>query len=157
MTPQGAFLLYIKAHTGLVGHEPARVVQTEKLVLRFLHLYRSEGKLDIGGISGNRLIDTGRVDKNVVETTVKNWGFRIGLTAVGVKAQLRRLRPQEAELLAKQDEYIDHLRSELRSAEQMRKALLRDAFTKGHVVTVAELRQVAEAKGTLVETVLGDG
>ena len=62
----------------------------------------------------------------------------VPLTAEGVRAVVRRLRPQEAERL-------DALDAEEQRLRERRKELMAEAWAKGHVVTVAEVRALADA------------
>lgn len=153
MNTQGAFLLYVKSHPGLLGHVAAKVEQVDKLRPRFVMLHRTEPAGKAGGIAFSHRVATGKIDKNYVELYVKSWGFKIALTAAGVKAQLRRLRQQEAEQLARIDADIDFHRQRLQALSQERKVTLREAFARGHVVQVGELRAAAAAEGQLEEVV----
>lgn len=60
-------------------------------------------------------------------------------TAAGVKTVLRRLRPQEAELLAEADAEIAVAVEQLRAARCRRMELVSLAWTKAHVVRLNEL------------------
>lgn len=68
----------------------------------------------------------------------------VQLTAAGVKEVVRRLRPQEAEAIAQQDQVIRGLESQLLAAREVRKALVRDAWTKAHTVTLKEIQEAAQ-------------
>jgi len=70
---------------------------------------------------------------------------RCDTTAASVKATVRALRPQEAEAIAEIDAEIAELRGWLESARERRDVAVREAFTKGHVVPVARLREIADA------------
>tara|TARA_R110000824_G_scaffold111216_1_gene259564 strand:- start:50 stop:544 length:495 start_codon:yes stop_codon:yes gene_type:complete len=99
-------------------------------------------------------IKTGLGDMNTIEQTGWNRGeiiisaasrgARVKATAVGVKTALRRIRPQEGELLDILDSDIAELEDRLKAAKAERRATLRDAFNAGHVVRLAEVVEVAE-------------
>lgn len=86
---------------------------------------------------------TGTYDKSRIGILSGGVG-RTGIpaTAAGVKKHLRRIRPQELERIQALDE-------EIRMLSRKRAALIREAFTRGHVVTLAEVKAKADANAEL--------
>lgn len=72
-------------------------------------------------------------------------------SAEGVKSIIRRLRDQEAAKLEAIDQRIAELEEALSKARAGREEALREAWRKGNVVTLAEVKAVADeaAKGDL--------
>lgn len=148
---QGSFLL--KTHSAFDRRTPL-ILQTDKLAPRYHEVTVTRPLDNIGGIQFQERVKTGKTDKNTFDIfNVKNYGFRFAATAAGVKAKLRRLRPQEAARLQEIDDDIERTRQHLKELGEVRKLVLREAFERGHVVTVAELRQAAESKTPLEENV----
>lgn len=61
-------------------------------------------------------------------------------TAAGVKQVCRRLRPQEAEAIARADRRIAQLEGDLRRARDGREQDVKAAWAKAHVVRLAEMQ-----------------
>jgi len=89
--------------------------------------------------------ETGAVQRNAVTVHGNHWMAEyVALTAPAIRRVLRRIRPQEAELIRAEDETIERLRRELEEAHIRRKAAIALAFTRGHVVTLDEVRAAAD-------------
>lgn len=88
----------------------------------------------IGGIPIHSL--TGKVNKNRIQLWWKDSSSILSIEATkeSVKSTIRRLRPTEAKLLEEIDTKMLKLRIE-------RLAILKQAWQKGHVVTVKELKE----------------
>jgi hypothetical protein len=67
-----------------------------------------------------------------------------GASGADLKRTIRRLRPQEAEQLAAIDARLEEAKRVLGEIRDERDEAVRKAFAKGHVVTVAELTEMAE-------------
>jgi cell division protein FtsB len=151
VTNQPAFLLKTKS---MFDRRTPLILQTDKLHPRYLEIRVTRPMGVVGGMLFQESVRTGKIDKNTFEFLgVKNHGFRFAATAAGVKAVLRRLRPQEASRLNEIDAEVELLKARIKELGQERQLVLREAFERGHVVTVAELRQAAEDKSALEETV----
>lgn len=70
--------------------------------------------------------------------------WNVPLTRDGLRRHVRALRPHEAERLAAIDARLADLDHRVREAMAERAALIREAFENGHVVTVADVRELAE-------------
>jgi hypothetical protein len=75
-------------------------------------------------------------DKSALHVTTGVYGTTVR-TAEDVKRVIRRLRPQEAVEL-------DMLDEQIRVLQQRRRDVANQAWAKAHVVTLSELREVAE-------------
>lgn len=148
---QGAWLLKSKS---MLDRRVPLILQTDRLMPRYRALESETGRTNVGGLVFRNVERTGKYDKNTFDIfNVHNYGFRFAATAAGVKAVLRRLRPQEAARLQEIDAEVEQLKARIKELGQQRQTTLREAFERGHVVTVAELRQAAESKTPLEETV----
>lgn len=148
---QGAWLLKSKS---MLDRRVPLILQTNKLAPRYHEVEKIRPLPNLGGIQFNERVRTGKIDKNQFDIfSVQNHGFRFAATAAGVKAVLRRLRPQEVAKLAEIDAEVERLKARIKELGQQRQATLREAFERGHVVTVAELRQAAESKTPLEENI----
>lgn len=63
-----------------------------------------------------------------------------------VKKHLRRLREEEAEQIAEFDSDIESLIDELNELRKQRDELVRQAWSKAHVVTQKEIREIADKR-----------
>jgi len=66
--------------------------------------------------------------------------------AASSKATVRKLRPQEAERIEQIDFAIAEAERALAELRRIRDERVREAFSKGNVVSVAKLREIADAK-----------
>jgi hypothetical protein len=130
------------------------VLTTDDLQVRFRHKVKPTGK-QIGGLF-TEVTDAG-VDRKHLELYPREGRTGDGrrahspwarneadATGAGVKQVLRRLRPQEAEQLAAIDARLEEAKRALDEIRDERDEAVRGAFSKGHVVTVSELTQMAE-------------
>lgn len=101
-------------------------------------------KVSIPGFGTAREFATRGVDKTVLQSrSWPNTNFTVRSVA-DIKKWFRRLRPQEADELARADARIADLHEQLSRARAVRQAVLREAWTRGHVVTWKELYEQAE-------------
>lgn len=70
---------------------------------------------------------------------VRVQGESVALTREDVKETIRRIRPQEAERL-------DEINRQIAELKEAREALLREAWSKAHAVTVKEIADAAERR-----------
>lgn len=84
-------------------------------------------------------VGTGRYDRSRLNFYYAGTG-RTGIpaTADGVRKFIRRIRPQELARLAEIDAQIAEL-------ERQRNSLVKEAWAKGHVVTLTEVKEKADA------------
>lgn len=75
----------------------------------------------------------------------------IDRTAASLKSAVRRLRPQEAELLKEIDAKIKEAVAVVTTLRGERKALMSEAWTKAHVVRLAEIEPLEEKPRTLID------
>ena len=71
--------------------------------------------------------------------------FRVAASAEGIKTVLRRLRPQEADLLEAIDRDIEHLQAQLDALRARRKDILHVAWQRGNVVRLNEVQDLLRA------------
>lgn len=93
------------------------------------------------GVDHRTLVVLGRTRDGREGT--RAWG---PATAAGLKRIVRHLRPAEAARLADLDAGIAAMEAQLREARETRQALLQEAFTKGHVVTLAEAKALVDTR-----------
>lgn len=67
-------------------------------------------------------------------------------TAAGLKSVLRKLRPQEAERLTTIDAEIEALKQAIGAKRRERKLVVREAWSKAHVVRLNEIEVVTPGK-----------
>lgn len=109
----------------------------------------------VGGVF-NEMKSTGKRDQEKFEITVREGTLGTGLktsrshnrahadaTAASAKKVIRQLRPQEEEKLDAIDAARRDLYAKLEALGTERDELIREAFSKGNVVRVAELEQMA--------------
>lgn len=128
-----------KIGIGDVLHKAGSTIRITKIKSVFYEPIRKRvGSVRVAGL-GNipTLENTGKVDKSRL---VVNTGHLISVPAskAEVHKRYRKLRPEESRRINDIDRRINELRLE-------REALLREAWDKGHVVTVKELVELAEA------------
>ncbi len=116
--------------------------------VRVTHAERRRVKGTIGGIFTE--VETCGFDHSKLnirtQDTIGSYGRKDSMrqavvpkTAAGVKTRLRRLRPQEAEVIAAIDAKIERLQAELAESRTARRVAVREAWTKAHVVRLSDL------------------
>lgn len=85
------------------------------------------------------------VDKSAFTIHAKGWSATVR-TARELKACVRALRDQEASQLDAMDEQIAVLRAQLRDLTHNRRELLKAAFARGNVVTLQDVRLIAQER-----------
>lgn len=68
----------------------------------------------------------------------------IPANAAGVKSTIRQMRPQELERVAAVDEKIDALKKQIADLREERDAIVREAWSKGHAVRLADCKAIAD-------------
>lgn len=68
-------------------------------------------------------------------------GTHLKTNAAAVKKELRRVRAEELALIATADAEVEAAEAALKEARSRRAALVAEAWTKAHVVTVKELQE----------------
>ncbi len=127
-------------------------VQADELVVRLPPIYTSRPKGSVSGITFNELVDTGKKKTKALKIYGKsgvitpdgkrksNEGSQeVPRTAAGVKAVLRRLRPEEAAQLDEIDAQITEAQERLAALRKEREAKVKEAWTRAHVVRLAEV------------------
>ena len=123
-----------------------KIIQTPKLVARFPEHNRPCKRQPLKGIT-LCVEGTGRFNKHQANVDAGySYAEPVTLKQDDVKAKIRRIRPEEAEELAKIDKTVATIRAALDHALAAQAEALRKAFRKGHVVYVSEVREAAEAK-----------
>lgn len=116
-------------------------------------IYRQAGNLG----PFNRMESTGRRDSKRFDIAIRKGTSALGYdtsrsrdhgyseaTAASVKKAVRRLRDQEAEKLDAIDGEIAELEQQIAALRTRRVEVVREAWTKGNVVRLAELEQMAD-------------
>lgn len=96
-------------------------------------------------------VPTGRIDRTKIRWETRMTIFECPATHDGLKACLRKLRPEESSLLDAVDAEIESLRQQLRAKDQLRSALLRVAFSEAHVVPLASILRLIDREGDCPE------
>lgn len=132
-----------------------------ELVVRYGRKRRVKRIREVAGLGSIREVEDVGIDRGVLDVTginlTANPRYHEGgrqraghnqatATAAGLKRVVRKLRAQEAERLAELDAEIARLNDDLRDARLRRQELLQEAFTKGHVLTLAEAKEIADEK-----------
>ena len=95
---------------------------------------------------GPVLKDAG-IDRSQIQVSTRiGLVFHATLDVAGVRRYFRRCRPEEHGRLQAIDEDIVRVEAHLRLLRTTRREALADAWRRGHVVTVQELRERAEAR-----------
>jgi hypothetical protein len=130
---------------------PSRLFQAVSLRVRFAEIrnvkYSNIGGFRIGHTMGQGRIDHSRLD--ITSPEVSSYVFRVAATGEGIKRVLRRLRPQEIELLDGIDRQIAELQDRLATLKVERNQALQLAWRHGNVVRLQEVKSLlpaAEAK-----------
>ena len=130
--------------------KPSRIFQAS--LLRVVHPeVRKLKNASLGGFRFAHSIGTGRVDRRKFDITspqVSGYVFRVAASAEGVKTVLRRLRPQEADLLEAIDRDVEHLQAQLDALRARRKDILHVAWQRGNVVRLNEVQDLLRASNT---------
>lgn len=132
--------------TGILTGSRNAIEQLESLDrLHFRPLYRIKPQR-LGGPNGITLNTQERCghDREHFELHGKRFGYSGKFTAADVRRQFRRLRPQEAAVLDGIDQQITDHEAALRQLRSDRAKVLKEAFAKGHMVTVKEVLAIAE-------------
>jgi hypothetical protein len=120
---------------------PDGVVQRDKLHVTYVEHQRT--KADLGFAT---LVEgTGRFDRSRLRVYAVTHGLTVPATAAGLKTAVRRLREQEAARLEQIDAQLAALSQQANDLRRERKAVLHDAFQKGHVVRLQEATERADA------------
>lgn len=140
------------------GDKRSPYVVADEIAVMHPMIYRDSGRR-IGGVF-TELEATGRHNKTRFEIAVRKGRTARGVessrsrdraeadaTAAGIKRVCRRLRPQEATRIAAIDDEIATIETDLREAKDRRVKVVREAFAKGHVVRLAEMRAWASTAG----------
>jgi len=111
-----------------------RIRQSELEAVRHPTISKPSGKrIDIPGIGSMGIsVSTGRVDKDRLELWTDGIILVVAATHDEIKKKIRRLRPEEAAQL-------DAIDAEFATLREKRAALLKEAWARGHTVTVKEL------------------
>jgi len=99
----------------------------------------------LAGMRIGHSVGTGRIDRKKIDISspdASSFVFRIAATAEAIKAVLRRIRPQEAEVLDAIDRDIADVQSRLNALKDRRQDALRTAWQRAHVVRLAEIEQL---------------
>lgn len=83
-------------------------------------------------------VGTGKFNRSKITIHVQGYGCTTSATAEGIKKVIRRLRPQERERI----ETID---AEIHRLQRERQTIVKEAWVKAHVVTVSEVKAIADA------------
>ena len=97
---------------------------------------------NLGGFRFGHSVGTGRIDGRKLDIRspqVSSYVFRVPATAEGIKSVLRRLRPQECELLDGIDRQIEELQARLAALKEERSRALHLAWRHGNVVRLKEV------------------
>ena len=131
-------------------HWRKRIFQAS--VLRLVHPeIRKLKNANLGGFRFAHTVGTGRIDRRKFDITspqVSSYVFRVAASAEGVKSVLRRLRPQEADLLEAIDRDIEQLQAQLDALRERRKDTVRTAWQRGNVVRLNEVQDLLHASNT---------
>lgn len=125
-------------------HDRKLVVLADTLIVRFHEITK---RTPLAG--GSFREGTGKFDKNQLELHTRfggggrNFINLIQATPDAVKRVLRRLRPQEAAVIQAIDADIEAAKQRVRDLEERRKQLIREAFTRGNVVPLKEVVEMA--------------
>lgn len=127
--------------------KPARIFQADTLKVCYSEIrpvrYSNIGGFRIGHTMGKSRVDRSKLDITAHEAS--SYIFRVAATAEGIKGILRRLRPQEAELLDGIDRQIDDLQSRLSALKEDRNQALHTAWRHGNVVRLKEVEALLPA------------
>lgn len=128
------------------------VLSAEEVEVRFARHHRPRRDLGFAVEIEEAGIDRSRLELSAPKALAGDGGpplraprSEVGASAAALKGELRRLRPQEAEGIEALDGEIAELVAELAALRASRDEALRRAFSKGHVVTLAEVLAQAEA------------
>lgn len=152
--PRPADPAYIVRRAGRDG--ATRYVQVGRLVARRVEINKPTGKT-LGGLF-TEVKGTGRYRPDVLclhatrDETVDGFGRRaydglrehVGRSAAGVKAVVRRIRPQEAAELARIDEDIAEVQERLETLRRQRREALASAWQRAHVVRLADVEALVD-------------
>jgi hypothetical protein len=126
---------------------PNRLFQAVALQVRYAEIrnvkYSAIGGFRIGHTMGQGRIDRSRLD--ITSPDVSSFVFRVAATGEGVKRVLRRLRPQEAELLDGIDRQIAELQERLAALKEERNQALQLAWRHANVVRLQEVKSLLPA------------
>lgn len=113
-----------------------RIYQPETIDAFYLEAREPTGE----SLAGMRVMrGTGRFNRERIHLRAGKFGtLSIERAPDAVKRHLRRLRPQEAERLDEIDADIERLQAE-------RRELMATAWAKGHVITLKEITDMADA------------
>lgn len=120
----------------------------EPVEFRYFEKYRVTHTSHVKGFGDMRhRVGTGQPDKSRVYVRDEtSYQYPMSTTKVDIGKTLRRIRPQEAEQLAAVDTEIDAAKQRLRDLNEVRQNLLKTAFAKGHVITIKEVTERADAE-----------
>ena len=144
--PQPQFILNFR------WRKPNRLFQAAEISAEHPEI-RKTTYSNLGGFRFGHSVGTGRFDGRKLDIRspqVSSYVFRVPATADGLKSVLRRLRPQEAELLDGIDRQIEELQARLAALKEERNQALHLAWRNGNVVRLKEvegLLPAAEPKG----------
>ncbi len=131
------------------------VISTEDLQVSFARRYRPKRDLGFATEVEPAGIDRKRLDLHAREAlrgdgskAYDSWARNCcEASAAALKRLLRRLRPQDTEEIRELDERLAAKWGELEELQSCRDEAVRRAFSKGHVVTLAEVLGKANAFG----------
>lgn len=121
--------------------KPARIFQTARLTAEYPEV-RNVRYHSLGGLRVGHSVGTGRIDRrklDIKSPDISSYVFRVPATAEGIKAVLRRIRPQEASLLDAIDAEVAKVQIELDALKQRRKEVVHTAWLRGNVVRLKEV------------------
>ena len=124
--------------------KPARIFQAAKLTAEYPEV-RSVKYHTMGGLRVGHSVGTGRIDRrklDIKSPDISSYVFRVPATAEGIKAVLRRIRPQESTLLDAIDAEMAEVQSALDALKQRRKEVVHTAWLRGNVVRLKEVEQL---------------
>jgi len=133
--------------------KPARIFQASQLGVEHPEIRRVKYS-NLGGFRFGHSTGTGRRDHNKLDISspeVRSFVFRVAATAEGVKSVLRRIRPQEAQLLDAIDADIAQLQAQLEGLKQRRAEALQRAWQQGNVVRLKDVEALLPSAGHRAE------
>ena len=145
--PQPQFILNFR------WRKPNRLSQASDITVEHPEI-RKVRYSNLGGFRFGHSTGTGRFDGRKLDirsAQASSYVFRIPATAEGIKGVLRRLRPQEAELLDGIDQQIEALQRQLAALKEERSQALHLAWRHANVVRLKEVEALLPVPETTRE------
>lgn len=138
------------------GGSKTRYVTASNFIARRIEKTRSKSVRTVGGMTLNEVEGTGKFLTDVVAVRTSEhvdpsfvvrdqngnkgeYRHHVGRNAADIKKHIRRLRPEEQALLDAHDAHIAVIQEQLKQERAARRETLAAAWTKAHVVRLAEL------------------